>query len=268
MLLSSVIFTLQETLEAALIISVLLVTSRLVNANGKYIGQGILIGLAGALIYSLNMATISEWFDYVGQEITNATIQFLIIIFIISLTYLTFNLIHQKNNSSVTIRTLFAISVTAIIALAITREGSEILIFFGGFYQQSNDFTAVIMGGAIGFTIGVSVGILLYYLLMNIATIWRQRISTILLALTAGNMASQAVTELTQADWMSQGQFLWDTSTLLSEYSVLGQLMYALIGYEATPSSQQVIFYLVAISLVIASYQFSNRSRQITLQQQ
>jgi high-affinity iron transporter len=259
MLLSSVIFTLKETLEAALIISVLLVITRLVNGQIRYIGQGIVLGLAGALIYGLNMAAISEWFDYVGQEITNATIQLLIIAFIVVLTHFTFILARHKSSTRPVIKKLHTVTTIGIITLAITREGSEILIFFSGFYQQSSDFNAVIMGGAIGFALGLSVGVLLYYLLINLSTTWRPRITTTLLALTAANMASQAVIELAQADWISQGKLLWDSSDLISEYSIMGQLMYALIGYEATPSPQQVIIYLVAIGSVVASYQLGKR---------
>jgi high-affinity iron transporter len=47
---------------------------------------------------------------------------------------------------------------------------------------------------------------------------------------------------------------VWDSSGWISETSVTGQLLYALLGYEATPSLKQLVFYgatLVAFLLVI-----------------
>jgi len=66
-------------------------------------------------------------------------------------------------------------------------------------------------------------------------------------------MASQAILLLNQADWLPFTPTAWDSSGLLSESSVLGQLAYALIGYEATPSIMQVSAYLLGLFFVIIS---------------
>jgi high-affinity iron transporter len=42
---------------------------------------------------------------------------------------------------------------------------------------------------------------------------------------------------------------LWDASGWISEISLTGQLLYALIGYEATPTPLQIIFYLLTLGL-------------------
>jgi high-affinity iron transporter len=79
------------------------------------------------------------------------------------------------------------------------------------------------------------------------------RIGLILLALFAGNMAAQSIQLLTQADWLASTPQLWDSSALLTEYSVTGQLLYALIGYEATPSLAQAISYVAAMLLLAST---------------
>ncbi len=79
------------------------------------------------------------------------------------------------------------------------------------------------------------------------------RIGLVLLALFAGNMAAQTILLLTQADWMPYTPQLWDTTGLLTEYSVTGQLLYALIGYEATPSLAQAVSYVAAMLLLAST---------------
>ena len=63
-------------------------------------------------------------------------------------------------------------------------------------------------------------------------------------------MWAQASALLTQADWLPATAPLWDTSAVVPQGSMLGQLLYALIGYEATPGPWQVG--LAATSLLLA----------------
>jgi high-affinity iron transporter len=66
-------------------------------------------------------------------------------------------------------------------------------------------------------------------------------------------MAAQTILLLNQADWLPFTPTAWDTGGLLSESSVLGQLAYALIGYEATPSIMQVGAYTLGLVIVLLS---------------
>jgi high-affinity iron transporter len=136
------------------------------------------------------------------------------------------------------------LAAAAIVMLAITREGSEIVLYLSGLLQQEQHVQAVLMGSGVGFGIGLSIGFLLFYGLQGLPPLWGRRATTFLLALFAGNMLSQAVLLLIQADWLPANQALWDSSGWLSEKSPMGQLLYALIGYEATPSLWQVLAYL------------------------
>ena len=56
---------------------------------------------------------------------------------------------------------------------------------------------------------------------------------------------------LVQADWLPASQPLWNSSAWLPEGSLLGQLLYALIGYEATPGPWQVGLYGASILLAL-----------------
>ena len=72
-----------------------------------------------------------------------------------------------------------------------------------------------------------------------------------LLLLLAAGMASQAARFLVQADFLpALGPQLWDSSAVLSERSILGQTLHALIGYDARPAGIQILFYIVTGALI------------------
>ena len=129
------------------------------------------------------------------------------------------------------------------VAAAIVREGSEIWIFYSGFISDPDIFINTILGGTIGLFIGVSVGALLYYVLTLLQPVPNRWLSIGLLALVAAGMCSQAINSLTQADYLSSSAAVWNSSSIIDENSIPGQLLYALIGYEATPTLPQVICY-------------------------
>jgi len=255
MLLSSVILVLQETLEAALLISVLLTISNQQWSRVAWLLFGICGGMVLSYLYAGYMGEISEWFDYVGQEIVNASLQVLTTFLIVVCTWAAYK--SQRRGSVVRqsqanpFASLFVICAAVAVALAITREGSEILLYLSGFFQQPEYFRTIMVGSSIGFSIGLSIGILLYYGLSSLPIRWRLEAAVFLMALFAGNMLSQAVLQLTQADWISSTRTFWDTSHWLPENTILGQLLYALVGYEATPSAAQLIAYAAGVVLVL-----------------
>jgi len=254
MLLSAVILTLQETIEAALLISVLLAISTQQNVSLRWLAYALVTGVIGACLYAYNIGPISEWFDYVGQEVVNALIHLLIAVFIVSFIGALYKIQlprHSVKTNKRFIR-LFLFCAICSVALAMIREGTEILMYLSGFFQQNDDLQTVITGSSIGIGIGISIGILLFYGVMNFPQRWRLPVAIFLLALFTGNMLSQSILQLTQADWISHAQPLWDTSDWLTEYSITGQLLYALMGYEATPSAAQVTGYLTGIVMVLA----------------
>jgi high-affinity iron transporter len=256
MLLSSVLLILQDTLEAALLVSILLAISYQQWNRFVWLPLGIIGGMVLSSLYAVYMAEISEWFDYVGQEIVNAVLQILTTILIVVCTWALFKSRRfearggqsQKNRFT----SLFIFCAAGAVALAITREASEILIYLGVFFQQKEYLPTVVAGSAIGFSIGLSIGILLYYGLLNLPGKWRLDVPVFLMALVAGNMLSQAALQLIQADWISSTRALWDTSDWLPENSIIGQLLSALVGYEATPSAAQLVAYIVGVILVLA----------------
>ena len=56
---------------------------------------------------------------------------------------------------------------------------------------------------------------------------------------------------LTQAGILPWMPPLWDTSNILSEKSVVGQLLHILVGYQARPNLPQVGAYLATLVIIL-----------------
>lgn len=264
MLLNSVIIVLREVLEAALIFSILLALSKQSKIHRTWILWSLFIGLIGAVVYGINIPLVSDWFDGVGQEVTNALMQYSV--YLMLLFYIIVLLLYASKPDSGR-RWLLVLMMILITSTAMIREGAEILLYFFSVTRSANHYLAVIMGMTIGASIGLSIGFLFYYLLINLREKWAMVFGLGLLILVSSGMISQATLLMIQADWLPSQMPLWSTSDILSEQSVLGQLLYALLGYEATPTALQASMYLLGLLLpiliIVLFYKLSQHKKSL-----
>lgn len=239
MLLTSVILVLREVLEAALLLSILLAMSRYLALKTRWIYIALAAGIVGAVIYGQYLGVVSELFEGMGQEVFNALMQ----IAIYGLLLVTGVLLILNRAGAAKRLGLLQWSMVLAVALAALREGAEIFIYLNAFRQQADLLQGALLGALIGGGIGFSIGALLYYLLLGLPHRHRLICALLLLTLVAAGLCLQATQLLEQADWLPAQQPLWDTSAMLPENSVLGQLLYALLGYEATPTPVSILAY-------------------------
>ena len=255
MLLNSVVIVIREALEAALMISILLALSRLLDLRIRWIASALVLGLLSAIAYGYSLPVISDLFDGVGQEVVNATLQYLVFALLVVCLY---HIADNRHSTASEHGSLPAIMAVAVV-LAIAREGSEILVFLSGFLQSRDFLASVAIGSAIGAIIGISVGVLFYYLLLALPAKRSLPAAAILLSLVGAGMCAQATRLLIQADWVSASGALWDSSGWLPEQSTFGQLLYALIGYEASPSAPEAGAYLFSLAAMAAAFFIGRR---------
>lgn len=102
--------------------------------------------------------------------------------------------------------------------------------------------------------IGVSLGVLLYAALRALPANFASNVCYLLLAFIGAGMVMQSTMLLEQVDWLLAGEQLWDSSFLISEHSITGQLLYAVFGYEATPGINQVLLYGASLAAVVMAW--------------
>ncbi len=243
MLLDAVLIVLRETLEAGVLVSVLLSLGNLYQLKRNWLWSSLIVGGVSAFFYASQLGVVSEWFDYVGQEVVNASFQYglylclLCICFLISST--------QPIN-----KRLLRLLLGAAVVLAVIREGTEVIIFFTGFLSDGDVLVKAITSGFIGLMIGFSVGALCYYLIVSPVYKNSRILSIGVLVFVAAGMVAQATQLLIQADWLPSSAPLWDSSSFLPEASTMGQLAYAVFGYEASPTLIEVVLYFTALLLI------------------
>jgi high-affinity iron transporter len=139
-----------------------------------------------------------------------------------------------------------------VVGVAVLREGVEIVLLLYGIVAAGNGPAQMLSGGAIGAVIGVALSVLMYMGLTALPVRRLFAITIALITLLAAGMASQAVALLQQAgNLLDYSNALWDTSRILPEDSIAGQLLANLVGYSESPTVAQGVAYALVVVLNI-----------------
>lgn len=256
-MLGTAIIVFREVLEAALIITLVLAATGGMSGRQRWIGGGLAVGLGLAGLVALLAEQISLLAGGLGQELFNA------LILLTAVGMLTWHNVWMKKHAAQLVRQIKAagqainlgektmLALATIVGLAVLREGAEIVLFMYGMLAMGTQSTSMALGGLLGLAMGIGTGGLLYYGLLRIPTRYLFQVTGVMILLLAAGLAARAAAYLVQADILpALGSNLWDTSRLLSEQSVLGNILHILIGYNASPMGIQLLFYITTIALI------------------
>lgn len=251
---SSAIIVFREVLEAALIIGIVMAATRGIAARSLWVGAGIGLGLVGATLVALFASAIANAAEGMGQELFNAGVLFAAVIMLgwhnVWMSQHAQELSRQMADvgASVAGGNLPMRALTAVIGLAVLREGSETVLFLYGIAATSVGPGQMVVGSLVGLLGGLIAGATLYFGLLRIPTRHLFRVTSWMILFLAAGMASEGARFLVQADYLpALGERLWDTSFLLSDRSYLGQALHILIGYTPRPMGIQLVFYGLTI---------------------
>ncbi len=251
----------RETIEAALVISIVAAATRGVSRRTLMISLGVLAGVLGSGVLAALTETIANLAEGSGQEVFNAAVLG------VAVLMLGWHHVWMSSHGAELARDAKRVGVQVsegaaglsailiLIALTVLREGAESVLFLHGMASGSSTSLAdVLGGGALGLLGGAALGVLMYFGLMRIPLRWFFSVTGWLIVLLAAGLAGQMARYLIQADWLpSLISPLWDTSFILSSDSLAGRILHALVGYEPNPSAMQMLFYVVTLGLILAS---------------
>ena len=216
----------------------------------------------GALVFGLFMEQMEASFDGEGEFIFNAVV-LLLASMLIAWTVLWMS----KHGREVSQRMAQVgdsvkegdLPYTALIVVtlsAVMREGSEAVFFlFGAAQGVQEDGWSMLVGGLIGAGSALAIGSIIYLGLARIPMKQLFSVAGWLLMLLAAGMASQATWNLVVIEWLPPlVDPLWNSSSLLSSSSILGELLHVLIGYDDQPSALQVIVFVVSLIIMATLY--------------
>ena len=263
-MLGSAIIVFRETLEAALITGIVAAATHGLQFRNAWLFGGIGAGIVGSLIVASLTGRIAELAEGAGQELFNAGVLGL------AAAMLAWHNIWMARHGTQSARGARQLgqdvatgsremsALGLVVALAILREGSETALFLYGLLAGGEETAVTVLGGgAVGLLVGAIAGYGLYAGFLRIPARLFFAATSALILLLAAAMASQAARFLVQADLLpSLANPLWNTSWLLDNASLTGRFLRALIGYEATPSGIQVVFYATTVILILAGMPF------------
>jgi high-affinity iron transporter len=263
---ASFLILFREVLEISVILSIVLAATRGIAGRGFFVWLGIAGGVVGSVLVALFAEGITNALEGMGQEIFNGCV-LLLAAFMIAWTTIWMQT-HGREMSqklkhvgnSVREGSLPLYSVSVVVALSMWREGAEIALFMAGIISTSKESLLSIMSGAVaGACVAAVIGLLIYMGLITLSSRYLFRTVSWLLTLLAAGMAAAGAGYLVSADMLpvlvSQ---VWDSSHLLSEGSILGKVLHAMLGYSERPTGIQLVFYvgtLAAIMLTLRTIQ-------------
>jgi high-affinity iron transporter len=255
---AAAIIVFRESLEAALIISIMAAATRGIPARTRWIVGGLMAGIAGAAVVASSMEVISDWASGMGQEWFNIGILSLAVVMLA--WHNIWMAVHGKEMAAQAASAARAVLdgtrersiIFMVVALAVLREGSETVLFlYSTATSEQGGMQMTLLGGGAGLVAGVLVGALLYGGLLRVPLRWFFAVTGILVLLLAASMASQIARFLIQADVLpSWGMPVWDTSGVLAQSSALGSILHGLVGYDPQPTGMQLVFYLTTIAVI------------------
>jgi high-affinity iron transporter len=259
-MLGALIIVFREAIEAGLIIGIVAAVTRGVAGSRGHIAAGVAAGTLGAVIVAAFAERLSAAFAGSGQELFNAGVLMLAVVMLawhnIWMSRHGRELAQELSAVGRAVaqgdRTLVALS--AVVGLAVLREGSEVALFLYGVLASGESAASVLIGGVAGLALGAATSLATFYGLISIPPKKLFSVTTTLITLLAAGLAAQAAGFLQQAGIITAlSDTMWDTSWILSDKSIPGRVLHTLIGYADQPSQLQVLVYVLTIGAIVAA---------------
>jgi high-affinity iron transporter len=253
-MLGALVIVFREVIEAGLIIGIVMAATRGVFGRGRWVSIGVLAGVLGATVVAFFAGAISQAFAGAGQELFNASV---LSIAVIMLMWHNAWMARHGREIAAEMRSVGAAvsegakpltALAIVVGLAVLREGSEVVLFLYGIMASGTTGSALLVGGVLGIAAGAAFTAFTYFGLLAVPTRYIFSVTGWLIALLAAGMASQAVQYLNNAGLVvALDRAVWDTSWMLSEGSIFGRMLHALIGYTERPTEMQLTVYLATL---------------------
>jgi high-affinity iron transporter len=264
----SMIIVFREAMEAGLIVGIVLAATEGVPRRARWIAGGIAVGVAGASLVAAFAAVLSNAFEGTGQEVFTASI------LMFAVVMLSWHILWMSHHARSVARELRQVgqqvrlgqrslaALAGVVAVAVLREGSEVVLFLYGIAAASaTDPLEMAAGGVAGLAMACAASWLLYRGLVIIPLHRLFGVTNGLIALLAAGMAGQAAAVLHSADLLpGWGEQIWNTSFILADDSFLGRSLHALVGYSARPSGIQLAAWAGTLLILLVASRAISRA--------
>ncbi|MBI2657952.1 FTR1 family protein [Candidatus Woesearchaeota archaeon] len=261
-MLESFLVTSRETLEASLVIGIVLAyLNRTNNKNYRKtvyygIGVGILASIVAAVIFTFFAGGFEGKAEQIFEGITMLIGAFLLttmILWMMQQRHISKEIEGKVEKHLMSAQPLFShMGIFMLIFIAIIREGVETVIFLNAVnYASGINF----IGGTLGILAAIVVGYLFFLGTRKINLKRLFSVSSILLILFAAGLVAHGFHEFEEAGVIS-GIIspLFDINHVLNEKGLFGGFLKGLFGYNGNPSLLEVIAWASYLGIIFLLY--------------
>ncbi|MEE9202982.1 MAG: iron uptake transporter permease EfeU, partial [Dehalococcoidia bacterium] len=259
---ASLLITLREGLEAALIISIILAfLSRMdqpKQIRSVWLGAGAAVAAslaAGAVVFWTAgelSGRAEELYEGTAMLVAVAVLSYMVMWMRKQARFLKGHLEAQVESALKTGST-FAMGFLAFVV--VIREGIETVLFLFSAWRVDSDTSALFLGGLIGLAVAITIGYLGYKgsRFINLRTFFN--VTGVLLIIFAAGLLAHGIHEFQEAGVFPVIQEeVWNTNGVLNEKAGIGSFVKALFGYNGNPELLEVLFYFAYLVGVLWTY--------------
>lgn len=254
---ASLMITLRETLEASLVVGIILAYLKK-TGNLQYkktvwygVGAGIVLSLVLAIIFQTTLGGFEGRAEEIYEGITMIFASGL-------LTWMILWMLTQRHKIKKDIETKvsshiaknYTTGLFLLSFIAVVREGIETIIFMQATllnYQALHAFG----GGIVGIILAVSLAVLLFKGIVNVSLRKFFTFSSVILILFAAGLLAHGVHEFQEAGIIpTYIAHLWNLNHILNEKGVFGEFLKAMFGYNGNPSLFEVLAYIIYLGVI------------------
>ncbi len=259
---STLLITLREGLEAALVISIIMSYLAATGNRKRFrdVWLGTLLAVVTSLIAGVAIYFSAARFEGRGEQIFEGSAM---LIAAAILTWMIFwmrkQAVNIKGKLHDQIQSVIgnnsALGLIGLAFVAVAREGIETVLFLFSATSTSASLLQSVSGGIIGLTIAIAIG----YSLFKGASRFPLRaffnVTSLLLIIFAAGLLAHGIHELQEAGIIPVViEHVWDINHVLPEASVVGQFLTSIFGYNANPSLVEVVAYLTYLVFAMVGY--------------
>ncbi len=264
---SSLLITLREGLEAALVISILLTylvkTDR--QAESKSVWQGTIAAVLACLFFGSIVFVLVEGLHGKVEQTVEGT---LALAAVIVLTRMIFWMRTNSQNLSAELRTKVQSSskmaLATIAFVAVGREGIETVLFLLSAKTETASGSSVVIGGVLGLIVAIVIGFSVFKAGSRVNLKSFFNVTAILLLMFAAGLAGRTVHEFRELFGFETGYLIesaWSVEAgIWANGGTFYDFMKGLFGWSASPERIRVITYFAYLIPVLAIYRKSSKA--------
>src|SRR5918992_833251 len=248
---ATLLITLREGIEAALVISIILAY---LNAIGRRDQHGIVWAGTGAAV-SLSFVARGGLFATAGALPDEAEEAFEGIASLLAVAVLTWMIFWMRRQArflkgelqervDVALASGSALALPALAFVVVVREGLETVLFLFSAIRTTAEGSVALgyVGAALGLVVAAVLGYLIYRggIRLNLRTFFK--VTGALILVVAAGLLAGGIHDLQEVGWITFGTATaFDISGVLSDEGTVGALLRALFGYNADPTVLELV---------------------------